>query len=75
MYRATYKCRLCGDVYYTGAVAGDRPALINLSQISAGVRVYDPQAPQLLEIHHCGGAHAGSLGLADFQGWERDAEA
>ena len=73
--RAVYKCRLCGKVYRNGAETNEDGAMCNLAMIAVGVKISEPLAPQPQEIHRCRGDHAGSLGLADFQGWEKEAEA
>lgn len=71
--KAMYKCRLCGEVFCSGIETGnERLAYRLMVEMTAGLVSTDPLAPQKTRIHHCGGAHAGSLGLADFQGWEEE---
>lgn len=68
-YRAVYKCRLCGETYKSGAHDTDRRVVENhMEEIAAGIRG-TPMTAFVSEkkIHRCAG---GSLGLADFQGWE-----
>lgn len=72
--KAIYKCRLCGEVYHNGTVTGEKVALACITEMAVGIRVYRPQAPQMTEPHCCGGNHAGSIGLADFQGWEKEGQ-
>lgn len=71
-YKAIYKCRLCGEVY-TGIhmESGDVTHLC-MTELVAGIRGTIPGAPTITDTHHCGGDHAGALGLADFQGWEKE---
>ena len=74
-YKAIYKCRLCGKVYHNGAETGEGGAMCNLAMIATGVKITEPLAPQPYEIHRCHSPRAGSLGLADFQGWDKEGEA
>lgn len=69
-YKAIYKCRLCGEVYESGATTGKEVAERCMVELNVGIRGTVPMAPTMTETHDCGGDHAGSLGLADFQGWE-----
>lgn len=69
-YRATYKCRMCGETYHSETSAGQNAAISHMAHLHVGVRGVDILAPNKTHTHHCGGDHAGSLGLADFQGWE-----
>ena len=71
-YKATYKCRLCGEVYQSGATTGKEMAERCMVELVCGIRGTVPLAPTMTETHGCGGNHAGSLGLADFQGWEME---
>lgn len=70
--KAVYKCRLCGETYQTGATTGKEVAELCMVELNVGVIGTVPMAPTMTETHHCGGDHAGSLGLADFQGWEKE---
>ena len=65
--KAKYKCRLCGEVYKNGATTGPEVAWQHLVEMNAGICCTLPMAPLKTDIHHCSG---GSLGLADFLGWE-----
>lgn len=69
-YKAIYKCRLCGKTYHNGAAAGQKVATRIMAELVAGIIPTRPMAPTKKEMHCCGGEHAGSLGLADFQGWK-----
>lgn len=71
-HRAVYKCRLCGEVYKAAPVAGKDIALMCMIELQTGIRGTIPCAPTIMEPHYCGGDHAGDLGLADFQGWEKE---
>ena len=70
-YRATYKCRLCGAKFIQDS-AGERNALKHITEMAVSIR--GGILPQITVItpHCCGGDHAGSLGLADFLGWEKE---
>lgn len=74
-YKSIYKCRLCGEVYRSGCTAGQKIAEICMVELCAGIVCTQPQAPRMNEPHYCGGQYAGSLGLADFQGWANEKEA
>lgn len=69
-YNAVYKCRLCGETYTSWATGDKKVAEACMVELTMGIRGTVPLTPTLTETHDCGGDHAGSLGLADFQGWE-----
>lgn len=71
-YRAIYKCRLCGETYAAAQVAGKDIADMCMTELVTGIRGTIPGAPTITDAHYCGGDHAGALGLADFQGWEKE---
>ena len=71
-YKAIYKCRLCGAVYHNGTCTGEKIATICMQQINVGISGIVPDAPRVTETHYCGGQFAGSMGLADFQGWKME---
>ena len=71
-YRAVYKCRLCGEIYGAAQIAGEDIAAMCMTELVAGIRGTIPGAPTMTEAHRCGGAYEGALGLADFQGWEKE---
>ena len=70
--RAVYKCRLCGEVFAGVETGSTKTARTCMVYLNAGVKAVDPLAPTMTKAHECGGDHAGSLGLADFQGWENE---
>ena len=70
--RAIYKCRLCGAMYSNGATTNKKLAERCMVELNVGLVCTEPQAPTMTETHYCGGDHAGSLGLADFQGWQEE---
>lgn len=70
--RAIYKCRLCGEVYHNGGYAGKEIAERLMVELNAGLVCTQPMAPTMTETHYCSGDHAGSLGIADFQGWQEE---
>lgn len=72
--RAVYKCRLCGETYTNGCHGAVNTAEVRMQYLHAGVVCPLPMTPTKTETHYCGGPHAGSLGLADFQGWEKEKE-
>ena len=74
-YKAIYKCRLCGAVYANGATTGKDVAERCMVELTCGISGTVPMAPTMNETHDCGGDHAGSLGLADFLGWEMEGQA
>jgi hypothetical protein len=70
-YKTKYKCRLCGAEFYGPVVTNDKSTAVNcLVHMVADIRGAIAEAPGLKLMHICGGDHEGSLGLADFQGWE-----
>ena len=70
--QAVYKCRLCGETYTNGCHAGETNAQTCMQFMHAGMVCTFPQAPAKTETHNCGGSRAGCLGMADFQGWEKE---
>lgn len=68
--KAVYKCRLCGERYKSGTTTGPEVAERCMVEMNAGFFGTIAQAPRKTETHRCGGPLAGSLGLADFLGWE-----
>lgn len=71
---ACYKCRLCGQKFL-GGKAGEEVAERCMEMLHVGLLNPEPMAPTMTTTHRCGGDHAGSLGLADFLGWEKEDEA
>lgn len=65
-YKAIYKCRLCGKVYSNLTAAADLVERSMLEQ-AAGTFGEVPLGQPMTKTHSCAD---GSLGLADFQGWE-----
>lgn len=72
--KAVYKCRLCGERFYNGAETGPEIAARCMVEMNTGMYGTVAMAPRKTETHCCGGQYAGSLGLADFQGWEAEYE-
>ena len=67
IYKAKYKCRLCGKIYESGATTGNRDIVIkSMIEFVAGNNTM-PQAPTLYDIHYC--KHS-KIGVADFIGWQ-----
>lgn len=71
-YNPIYKCRLCGETYKTGITTGEKMAERCMIELVCGIRGTVAMAPSMTTTHYCGGDHAGSLGLADFQGWKAE---
>ncbi len=70
-YKTKYKCRLCGAEFYGPVTTSDKGTAVScLVHMVAGIRGAIPEAPGSTLMHICGGDHEGSMGLADFQGWE-----
>lgn len=71
IYKAMYKCRLCGKIYESGAATGNRKLVEKAMYmlVSTG-ELSEPQAPLLLEPHFCKGYEHGEMGIADFIGWK-----
>ena len=75
MYNATYKCRLCGEVFHKGQPDNESRAMVTATMIAAGVHITDTLAPQPQTVHMCRGRYADSMGLADFLGYEKGGKA
>ena len=69
-YRATYKCRLCGEEFVSAATGNEDIAIKNMVVITAecdlGQRILNPITK--LSMHSC---KDGSMGLADFLGFRK----
>ena len=67
IYKARYKCRLCGEIYEGGATTGNRDiAVKSMIKFVTGNDTMT-QAPTLYDIHFC--KHS-NIGIADFIGWQ-----
>ena len=66
---AVYKCRLCGERYKT-VTTGLEVAERLMVEMNVGICSTLAMAPLKTGTHRCGGHLVGSLGLADFLGWE-----
>lgn len=70
MYKAVYKCRMCGKVFKHENITDEKHAVACLEERHIGIRgTVWPSPPRMTETHICDG---GSLGLADFQGWQKE---
>lgn len=66
-YKATYKCRLCGEEIPSGVVTNNRAlAAGTATALVEGVDIDDPLAPVMQKVHYC---ENGGIGISDFQGW------
>lgn len=76
-YHAMFKCRLCGERYWNGTVTTDRDLVFRETILRLlGVKTTTPMTPDLMEPHKCDGyLFDGSIGVADFLGWEEKKEA
>jgi hypothetical protein len=46
-----------------------------MTELTAGIHATIPGAPTMTATHHCGGDYDdGDMGLADFQGWVKEAQ-
>lgn len=70
--KAVYKCRLCGERFHNGAETGPDVAERCMIEMNVGIVGTVAMAPNKTDTHRCGGPFTGSLGLADFQGWEEE---
>lgn len=70
---AVYKCRLCDEIYST-AETGEKMATRCMEMLHVGLLNPEPMAPTMTMTHRCGGDHAGSLGVADFLGWQAEGD-
>lgn len=70
--KAVYKCRLCGERFHNGAETGPDVAERCMVEMNVGIVGTVAMAPNKTDTHRCSGPFSGSLGLADFQGWEEE---
>ena len=74
IYKAMYKCRLCGKVFHDGARTGRGIALNVMMNLIVCGKPLEPQAPSMQTVHFCGSFENGDIGMADFIGWEEEPE-
>lgn len=65
-YRTVYKCRLCGERYYSGVTRSRKIALEHIAY-TVNEKCLNLETPLLVEPHIC---KNGGIGVADFQGFE-----
>ena len=67
IYKARYKCRLCGEIYEGGATTGNRDMVVkSMIEFVTGNNIMT-RAPTLDDIHFCKNSN---IGIADFIGWQ-----
>ncbi len=67
-YMAQYKCRMCGEKYFSGTGTGSREVAEVATFAVTGGRPF-PMAPSLYEAHKCKDGH---IGVADFTGFIKE---
>lgn len=70
VYRAIYKCRLCGKVFFNAGTdckdAASKAAMYTVLESSGITPQFEsPNAPIQFDLHNCGD---GSYGMSDFLG-------
>lgn len=71
IYKAMFKCRLCGKIYEDGTATGNKDVAYKaMVHLTCTGKPSEPQAPLLLEPHFCKGYEHGEMGVADFIGWK-----
>ena len=75
IYKAMYKCRLCGKVFEGSTATGNKDLAFKamLCLVTTG-KPSEPQAPLLLTTHFCKGYENGEMGVADFIGWKEESD-
>lgn len=72
-YRAIYKCRLCGGTYHSPTYTAEHEDIaLAMCHMEMGITTGSQFERHLVIPHNCGGPYAGSMGLADFQGWKKE---
>ena len=66
-YKAMFKCRLCGEVFTSGAVTGNKGLAVQAIVDMDLNRHTVIQAPHSIQTHFC---ENGDIGYADFIGWK-----
>ena len=73
IYKAMYKCRLCGKVYEDGTVAGKRNVAVKeISLLLFGSKIGKPISLSMQTLHFCDSYNKGDIGVADFIGWKEE---
>ena len=67
IYRAKYKCRLCGEVYYDALIQTAFKAAAIVAEISVFGKSLHDKNTSLYGIHFCEGY---TCGISDFVGVE-----
>lgn len=71
MYKAKYKCRLCGEEYNSLCTGSEDIASKETLYVAMGIRSEQVMAPKLYDVHYC---KDGSVGMADFYGFKKENE-
>lgn len=73
IYKAMYKCRLCGKVYDSGTATGNRKLVEKAMYMLVIMgKISEPQAPSMQTVHFCDSFENGNIGVADFIGWKEE---
>lgn len=68
IYKAFYKCRLCGETYEDGTTTGNKEIIdTGMSALAHGWRSKEPMFPSMTTAHRCDDY---DTGIADFQGFK-----
>lgn len=68
-YKAIYKCRFC-QKSFKDAITGNKDLAEKvLMSVCYDIPINEPQSPTMYRPHYC---ENGSMGVADFIGWEKE---
>ena len=67
-YKAMYRCRLCGKVFFDGSEKDEHSARACINLIVTGIKPKYIAIPPMLYKHDCGEPYNG-IGLAGFIGF------
>lgn len=68
LYKAKYRCRLCGEIYYGAATTFSSAAEEFIKEIESGRRIELQDGQIETRTHRC---QDGSFGFSDFLGFEK----
>lgn len=69
-YMQTYKCRLCGEVFYDAVTENKNVVIVDIFATVCGRKTPDTQSSTMNTVHFC---KNDGVGVADFIGYTAEA--
>ena len=74
LYKAVYKCRLCGKTFYEEVTGSRNTAFHSVLGVAMNGKFYPEGCCIGSHLFDCHSCDDGSCGLADFQGFRKEEE-